>query len=116
MKAENHIDEGTLAIATGDLAQAVEHFRKAVEVDAQSFDAWHSLGMALMKLGRFPEAIEAGIRAVTLEPQNPLARVSLSIYFQKNGQIAEAEAEAAKAKVLSWGGKLLPNEPGKRLS
>jgi hypothetical protein len=50
-----------------------------------------------------------------LNPQEQMARVSLSIYYQKNGQVPEAEAEAAKAKVLSWGGKLLPNEPGRSM-
>jgi len=115
MTLEEHMEEGTTAVATGDLEQAVEHFRKAAEMDAGHFEAWHSLGMAYMKLQKYPEAIVAGKKAVELNPDDQFARVSLSMFFQRNGQIPEAEAEAAKAKVLSWGGKLLPSAPGEKL-
>src|SRR5205085_616455 len=103
MTLDEHMEEGTSAIALGDLAEAIEHFRKATELDVSHFDAWHSLGMAYMKSERYKEAIEAGKKAVTLNPNDQFARVSLSMYFQRNGQIPEAEAEATKAKILSWG-------------
>ncbi|NUN92467.1 MAG: tetratricopeptide repeat protein [Verrucomicrobiae bacterium] len=116
MTLEELMEEGTTAVALGELAQAVEHFRKATEIAPEHFEAWHSLGMALMKAERHAEAVEAGLRAVRLNPQDQFARVSLSMCFQRNGQIPEAEAEAAKAKILGWGGKLLPNEPGQPMS
>jgi Flp pilus assembly protein TadD len=116
MTLDEHMEEGTSAIAIGDLEAAVEHFRKATELDPKHFDAWHSLGMAYMKLQRYPEAIEAGKKAIEINPQDQFARVSLSMYFQRNGQIPEAEAEATKAKILSWGGKLAVNAPGEKLS
>ncbi len=115
MTFEEHIEEGTTAVALGELEQAVEHFRKATELEPARFEAWHSLGMALMKLRKYPEAVEAGRKAVELDPQDQFARVSLSMYFQRNGQIPEAEAEAAKAKVLGWGGKLSPSAPGEKI-
>ena len=112
MTLEEHMEEGGTAIAMGELEQAAGHFRKATEMDAGHFEAWHSLGMALMKLKKYPEAVVAGKKAVELNPNDQFARVSLSMFFQRNGQIPEAEAEAAKAKILSWGGKLLPSAPG----
>lgn len=115
MTFDEHMEEGTTAIAMGEMDQAVEHFRKATELNATSFDAWHSLGMAYMKSQKYVEAIEAGKRAVMIEPNDQFGRVSLSMYFQRNGQIPEAEAEATKAKILGWGGKLAPNEPGEKL-
>jgi Flp pilus assembly protein TadD len=62
--------------------------------------------MALMKLGRFPEAIEAGQKAVELRPNDQIGWTSLSLFYNRNGNIKEAEAAGAKAKVLSWGGKI----------
>jgi Flp pilus assembly protein TadD len=113
---EEHIEEGTSAIAIGDLEQAIFHFQKATEIDLKHFEAWHSLGMAYMKSQRYPEAIQAGMKAVELNPNDQFAHVSLSMYYQRNGQIAEAEAEATKAKILSWGGKISPSAPGEKLN
>ena len=62
--------------------------------------------MALMKVGRYPEAIEAGLKSVELHPNDQLAWSSLSLFYVRNGQIPEAEAAGAKAKILSWGGKI----------
>ena len=107
MTFEEHMEEGTLAIAVGNLEEAEKHFRKATELNPKYFEAWHSLGMAYMKLQKYPEAIEAGKKAVELNPNDQFAHVSLSMYFQRNGQIAEAEAEATKAKIISWGGRLI---------
>ncbi|PYJ70262.1 MAG: hypothetical protein DME75_09560 [Verrucomicrobia bacterium] len=70
------------------------------------FDGWHALGMALMKLGRFPEAIEAGKKAVELRPNDQIGWTSLSLFYNRAGNIKEAEAAGAKAKILSWGGKI----------
>jgi len=116
MTLDEHMEEGTSAIAMGELSEAIEHFRKATELDASNFEAWHSLGMAYMKSERYVDAIYAGKKAVAISPNDQFARVSLSMYFQRNGQIPEAEAEATKAKILSWGGKLAPNEPGQKLA
>ena len=62
--------------------------------------------MALMKLGRHEEAIEAGLKSVELHPNDQLAWSSLSLFYVRSDRIAEAEAAGAKAKILSWGGKL----------
>jgi Flp pilus assembly protein TadD len=62
--------------------------------------------MALMKLGRYPEAIEAGLKTVELRPNDQLAWSSLSLFYVRNHQIPEAESAGTKAKILSWGGKI----------
>ena len=107
MNIEELMDEGTTNIAVGDLEAALKCFKQATDLDPKHFDAWHSLGMAYMKLHRFPEAVEAGRRSCELRPNDQLAHVSLSMALQKNNQIEEAEAEAAKAKILGWGGKII---------
>ncbi len=76
-------DDANGDLATGDLESAVEKYRACVELDPEFFDGWHALGMALMKLGRFPEAIEAGKKATELRPNDQIGWTSLSLFYNR---------------------------------
>lgn len=108
MNAETEalFDDANGDLALGELDAAVEKYRRCIELDPEFFDGWHALGMALMKTGRYPEAIEVGLKTVDLKPNDQLAWSSLSLFYVRNGQIPEAEAAGAKARILSWGGKI----------
>lgn len=99
-------DDASGDVAIGDLESAAGKYRRSVEIDPEFFDGWHALGMALMKLGRFNEAIEAGKKAVELKPNDQIGWTSLSLFYNRAGNIKEAEAAGTKAKILSWGGKV----------
>jgi tetratricopeptide (TPR) repeat protein len=103
---EDIFDDANGDLAIGELESAVEKYRRCVEMDPCFFDGWHALGMALMKVGRFPEAIAAGQHATELRPNDQIAWTSLSLFYNRNGEIKEAEAAGTKAKILSWGGKI----------
>jgi Flp pilus assembly protein TadD len=103
-------DEASGDIAIGELEAAVLKYRRCTELAPNFFDGWHALGMALMKTGRFPEAIEAGLTATRLRPNDQLAWSSLSMFYVRNHQIAEAESAGVKARILSWGGKIAKEE------
>jgi tetratricopeptide (TPR) repeat protein len=105
-EAEELFDDANGDLALGDLDAAVGKYRRCTELDPEFFDAWHALGMALMKLGRYPEAIEAGKKTVEMRPNDQLAWSSLSLFYVRAGMIPEAEAAGAKAKILGWGGKI----------
>ncbi len=100
------MDEGNGALAIGDLDEAIKYFRQVVEQDPQYQDGWEALSMALYKLDRYPEAIEAGLRAAKIDPNNQFVWSSLSLAYNANKQKAEAEAAGAKARIISWGGKV----------
>lgn len=99
-------DEASGLVAVGDLADAVQLYRRCVELDPQFFDGWHALGMALMKCDQVKEAIGAGLMATTLNPNDLLAWTALSQMYVKDGQIAQAEDAKGKARILSLGGKV----------
>ncbi len=103
------MDEGNTALAIGELEEAAKYFRQVVEQEPQFQDGWHALGMALYKLDRYEDAIEAGKRAVRIDPNNQFVWSSLSLAYNANKQKAEAEAAGAKARILSWGGKISPD-------
>lgn len=104
------MDEASGDIAIGELEAAVEKYRRCIEIEPKFFDGWHALGMALMKTGRIPEAIKAGLEATRLHPNDQLAWSSLSMFYVRNHQIAEAESAGVKARILGWGGKIVKEE------
>ena len=59
-EVEELFDDANGDLALGELEAAVEKYRRCTELAPEFFDGWHALGMALMKLGRYPEAIEVG--------------------------------------------------------
>jgi Flp pilus assembly protein TadD len=99
-------DDANGDLAIGELGSAAEKYRSCVEIDPSFFEGWHALGMALMKTGRHEEAIQAGLTCIDLRPNDQLAWSSLSLFYVRNGNIKEAEAAGAKARILSWGGKV----------
>src|ERR1700761_9395703 len=102
------MDDGNTALAIGELEDAARFFQQAVEQDANYQDGWEALGMALYKLERYPEAIEALKRSAKLNPNSQFVWSSLSLAYNGNKQKAEAEAAGAKARIISWGGKIKP--------
>ena len=105
-EVEELFDDANGDLALGELEAAVEKYRRCTELEPEFFDGWHALAMALMKLGRHEEAIAAGLKTVELRPNDQLAWSSLSLCYVRNGQIPEAESAGAKARILSWGGKI----------
>jgi tetratricopeptide (TPR) repeat protein len=103
---EEWMDDGHGAIAIGDLDEAVACFNKVVAKYPDSFDGWHALAMALYKLDRYEEAITAGLKAAEIDPNNQFAWSSLSLAYNANKQKELAEAAGAKARIISWGGKI----------
>lgn len=104
-------DEANGHLATGELEAATSLYRQCVELDPTFFDGWHALGMCLLKLGNTREAIGCGLQATTLRPNDLLAWTALSQMYVRDGQIAEAEAAKANARILSLGGKVLRDAP-----
>jgi tetratricopeptide (TPR) repeat protein len=102
------MDDGNTALAIGELGEAAKCFQQVVEQDPQFQDGWHALSMALYKLDRYQEAIDAGKRAARIDPNNQFVWSSLSLAYNANKQKAEAEAAGAKARIISWGGKIKP--------
>jgi len=100
------MDDGNGALAIGELDEAAKCFREVVALDPANFDGWHALSMALYKLDRYEEAITAGLRAAEIDPNNQFAWSSLSLAYNANKQKELAEAAGAKARIISWGGKI----------
>ena len=89
--------------------EAIERYDASLEVDPEWTEAMHGKAMALMQLERYDEAIAIGLRIVELDPDDAFAHTSLSMFYQRKGMIEEAEAEGAKARMISWKEELKKN-------
>jgi tetratricopeptide (TPR) repeat protein len=60
---------GQLLGDAGAFSDAVEPLRRAVELDASSFEAWHNLGLTYFRLQKYRDAREPLEKAVKLRPE-----------------------------------------------
>jgi Flp pilus assembly protein TadD len=100
--AETHTQRGLDQLAASDAAGAVESFRAALAADPDYFEAHHGLIRALRDAGRLEQSVGAALALTALTPGDPLAHTALSISLQQAGHVPEAEAAAAKARILEW--------------
>ncbi len=100
--ADNDCQRGLDLLAAGSPAEAAEAFRAAISADPAHVEAHHGLVRALRDAGRLEQSVGAALALTTLTPADPLAHTALSISLQTAGHVPEAEAAAARARVLEW--------------
>jgi Flp pilus assembly protein TadD len=104
--AETHCQRGLDLLAAGSPAEAATAFRAAIAAgpdDAPAhIEAHHGLIRALRDAGQINQSIAAALALTALTPSDPLAHTALSISLQRAGHVPQAEAAAARARVLEW--------------
>lgn len=93
---------GVELLAEGDSLGAARAFRRAIASHPGHVEAHHGLIRALRDGEQFEAAVAAALALTVLTPLDPLAHTSLSIALQKAGHVPEAEAAAARARILEW--------------
>lgn len=97
------LSQGALdLLAAGRAAESAQAFRAAIAADPHYYEAHHGLIRALRDAGQLEPAIGAALALTALTPNDPLAHTALSISLQTAGHIPEAEAAAARARILEW--------------
>jgi predicted O-linked N-acetylglucosamine transferase (SPINDLY family) len=74
----------------GQIAQAVELYRRGLAINPQADGAWNCLGNALQELGRLDEAVEAYERVLALIPDSADALNNLGNVYQTAGNLDRA--------------------------
>jgi protein O-GlcNAc transferase len=111
MTKEDYFEEAVNAFGDEKLDEAIEAYKKALNLDPNYQDALHGLGMALFNRGRVEEAIAAAKKLIEIDQDDILAHTSLSMFYQSQGRIEEAEKEGNAARILGWKQELRGN-PG----
>jgi Flp pilus assembly protein TadD len=95
-------DAGLECMAEGNASRAAEMFEQVLALRPSDVEAAHGLIRALVDAGRVDEALARTQQLIEQEPDDVLAVTRLSMIYQQKGMIAEAEAAAARAKILGW--------------
>lgn len=100
--ADSLAQRGLDLLAEGLPAHAAAAFRAAIAADSSHIEAHHGLVRALRDAGQLNQSVGAAMALTTLTPNDPLAHAALSISLQRAGHIPQAEAAAARARILEW--------------
>lgn len=100
--ADKLSQQGMELLATGSPADAVRAFRSAIASAPGHYEAHHGLIRALRDAGQMEQAVGAALALTALTPSDPMAHTALSIALQQAGHVPEAEAAAARARILEW--------------
>jgi Flp pilus assembly protein TadD len=100
--ADSFAQRGLDLLAEGRAAEAAEAFRSAIAADSSHIEAHHGLVRALRDAGQLNQSVGAAMALTTLTPNDPLAHAALSISLQHAGHVPQAEAAAARARILEW--------------
>jgi len=102
MTKEEYFELAVNAFGDDKLDEAIVNYERALELDPKYQDALHGLGMALFNRGRVEDAINTAKKLIEIDHDDILAHTSLSMFYQSQGRIEEAEKEGNAARVLGW--------------
>ena len=102
MSKEEHYEKGMEYFGEDQLDLAIQELEKALEEDTDYADVLHALGMCCYHNKDLDGAIRYGTRFKEVEPENPLAYTSLSMFFQAKGWIEKAEEMGGKAQAAGF--------------
>jgi tetratricopeptide (TPR) repeat protein len=92
---------GMLLMGLESFEQALTRFQRALELNPKSFQSAFLAAKALRSLGRWPEAADAGLKALALAENDGTkfeVHASLAEIYLKSGSVAEAETHLVAAK------------------
>ena len=90
----------------GKVEEAIILYAEAHAADAAHVGALRGLAMATAQAGRVDEAAAWAVKLTVAAPEDPMSWATLSMLFQRQGKIKEAEDAQAKARVLGWKAEL----------
>ena len=108
-EAIEHYKKALELFGKNEHVEAIGEDEKALELKPDWTEALHGLAMAQMQAGRLDDAIATGEKVVELDPADPFAYTSLSMFWQRKGDIDEAERQQAKARMAAWKQELKEN-------
>ena len=86
---------GELARQAHQWDDAIQHFSRAVKLDASFGDAFLGLGTSLMAQKKFSDAVPPLETAVKLAPESSTAHYNLAVAYTRSGRQQDADKEFA---------------------
>lgn len=99
-KARKEFDKAVKAAEKNDSQKAIEHLKKAIEIDPDFMEAYNNLGARYLRINQPAEAAVQLERAVQLDGSSSQAHSNLAIAYLMLQRFDEAEREAREAVTL----------------
>jgi tetratricopeptide (TPR) repeat protein len=96
-----HDNLGALMLRDGRVNEAIVHFRKAVEIDAEQAEPEANLGNALLQKGDLDEAIAQYYSALRIKPTDAEVHYNLGNALLRKGRADEAIGQYEEAIALN---------------
>jgi tetratricopeptide (TPR) repeat protein len=93
-------NKGLQAKAANRFPDAVNDFRRAVDIRPNFPEAWNELGFALRQTGQYTEALRAYEQALRQRPNYPEALEYMGEAYVKLGRLNEARGILTRLKAL----------------
>jgi tetratricopeptide (TPR) repeat protein len=92
-----HYNLGIVYFQKGQGDKAIEHYRKALEINPDYAEAYTNLGNALSQDGHVDDAIVQYQKALDISPNDAKAHNDLGVAFYRKGQLNDAAAQYKKS-------------------
>ena len=106
-------DKAYDSLCDGNTDEAIAAYQAILNIDPTHLEAVHDLAHAYADAERLDDAIATARQLTELTPEDPMGFTLLSRFYQQKGLVPEAEAEAAKARMLDWKRQLLEKKTAK---
>lgn len=95
-------DEAYDFLCDGETDRAIAVYKAILDIEPNHVEAVHDLAHAYADAEQLDDAIEMAKKLTELSPDDEMSFTVLSRLYQQKGMIPEAEAIAAKARMLDW--------------
>jgi len=99
-RAEVAFGQGQQALRANRLAEALQSFRRAAQLDPAYYEAHYNLGLTAFKLRSFEVALAAWEQAVALRPRDADPQYNLALTLKASGEAQAAADELEKLLAL----------------
>jgi tetratricopeptide (TPR) repeat protein len=100
--ANTYVGLGVYYRSVGNIDKAAEMHTTAIRLDPNDPDGYSSMGVILHLRGEYAAAVAYGEKAWMLDSSNAAIAANLAYAYHFNGNIAQRDALAAKAKELGY--------------
>jgi tetratricopeptide (TPR) repeat protein len=103
--APTHITYAILSSGTGQYGKAIEHARKAIEIDRTNYLGYIELAKAFDAMGQAKDAEETYVSAIRLHPNYWGGHMELGTFYYNHARYGDAEASYRRVT------ELVPDNP-----
>ena len=89
-EVEQHLAMGVRFLAAGQLAEALNQFHSAIDLDSSNYMSFYRRGTVLLAMGKFKQALSDLNQVVNLKPDFTSARLQRANILTKQGEFALA--------------------------